>query len=417
MKRVLSGRHQARGGRALRQHSLTEAFIDDYGRLRLVIAPAALVLLGVLALIDTRTIVLAVNALALSVMAIHAVWIRIRGVRTPRFALALDITVVGLGASIEATGATSAFLLAAWYVLITFTTYGRSRSVLYGYATLWYLILDARISPPQEPAITISVLFMAAAVIVILLAAHRRTLTIEMQRSQLLGSVSHELRNQLTGVIGMTDLALDQGVTTTAAEMRDLIGLARREALDAADVIEDLLTSSRMERGALEVSAEAVDLGSELARLTEHYPADGSAIDLHLPPSDLVALADPVRLRQVLRNLLSNAVRYGGKAISVTVVPVGAMVEIQVADDGQGVPPGEEETIFLPYRRAANTRRHSGSVGLGLWISRQLARAMGGDLTYRRQEGRTVFLVTLPAYSLPPARAAEVPVDEASGRG
>jgi signal transduction histidine kinase len=248
----------------------------------------------------------------------------------------------------------------------------------------------------------------------ILLTINQRMLMLELQRSQLLGSVSHELRNQLTGVMGMIDLALDKDIVPTQDEVRDLIILARREAADATGIIEDLLTASRMESNVLDVATEPVDLDLEVAKVVDHYPTEGMTIRHAGPRSGVVALADQVRLRQVLRNLLSNAVRYGGKSIAISVVPDGAKVHIQVADDGPGVPAGEEETIFLPYRRAANTPRHKSSVGLGLWISRRLAKAMGGDLTYRHADGQTVFEFTLPVY-IPPVVTLPTPVAIAEG--
>ena len=376
-----------------------EGFIDDYRRVRLIIALAALALLGLIFLIGGQdTNVLLVNALGLSVMAVHAGWSVITRVRTPRLAILVDVTVIGAAAATSAVEATLALLLAFWCVLITFLTFGRSRALFYGYAASVYVVTVSLAEPAPDIALTTSVLFMVAVMVLILITVNQRMLMLELQRSQLLGSVSHELRNQLTGVMGMIDLALDKKIVPSEEEIRDLIVLARREAADATGIIEDLLTASRMEGNALDVAREPVDLDQELARVVEHYPTEGMTIRHDGPRSGVLALADQVRLRQVLRNLLSNAVRYGGKSISISVHPDGAKVHIQIADDGPGVPAGEEETIFLPYRRAANTPRHKSSVGLGLWISRRLARAMGGDLTYRHLEGQTVFEFTLPVY-------------------
>jgi signal transduction histidine kinase len=157
-----------------------------------------------------------------------------------------------------------------------------------------------------------------------------------------------------------------------------------------------------------EVTCEPIDLDVEVAKVVDHYPAEGTTVCQSGPRSGVMAVADQVRLRQVLRNLLSNAVRYGGKSIDVSVHPDGSNVHVRVTDDGPGVPPGEEETIFLPYR-SATTRRHRSSIGLGLWISRRLARAMGGDLTYSHVNTQTVFELTLPVYA-PPFSALPTPV-------
>ena len=377
-----------------------EGFIDDYRRVRLIISLASLALLGVLFLIGGQeTNVLVLNALGLSIMALHAGWSLLTGVRTPRIAIALDITVIGAASATSVVESTSAILFAFWCILITFLTFGRSRNLFYAYAAIVYIASLTRAEPVPDVALTISILFMVGVMVVILLTVNQRMLMLELQRSQLLGSVSHELRNQLTGVMGMIDLALDKDVVPSQEEVRDLIVLARREAADATGIIEDLLTASRMESNVLDVASEPVDLDLEVAKVIDHYPTEGMSIKHTGPRSGVVALADQVRLRQVLRNLLSNAVRYGGKSIAISVHPDGARAHIRVADDGPGVPTGEEETIFLPYRRAANTPRHKSSVGLGLWISRRLAKAMGGDLTYSRVGGQTVFELTLPVYT------------------
>ena len=387
-----------------------EGFIDDYRRVRFIIALASLGLLGVIFVLGgQQTNVLLVNALGLSIMAVHAGWSLITRVRTPRIAIFVDVTVIGAAAATSAVEATWALLLAFWCVLITFLTFGRSRVLFYVYVAIVYVATVNLAEPAPDLALTMSVLFMVAVMVLILITVNQRMLMLELQRSQLLGSVSHELRNQLTGVMGMIDLALDRNIVPSPEEIRDLMVLARREAADATGIIEDLLTASRMEGNALDVATEPVDLDQEVARVIEHYPIEGMTIRHTGPRSGVVALADQVRLRQVLRNLLSNAVRYGGKSITISVHPNGARAHIRVADDGAGVPVGEEETIFLPYRRAANTPRHKSSVGLGLWISRRLAKAMGGDLTYRHVAGETVFEFTLPVYS-PPIVAQPVPI-------
>jgi len=385
------------------RHTVMEGFIDDYRRVRLIIALASLVLLGVLFLVGTQdNKVLIVNALGLSLMAVHAGWNILSGVRAPRFALAVDMTVIGAASVASSTESVAAILLAFWCVLITFLTYGRSRQAFYAYAAVLYVAEISMAAAVPDIALTISIIFMVGVMVLILITVNQRMLMLELQRSQLLGSVSHELRNQLTGVMGMIDLALDKNIVTTEEEVRDLIILARREAADATGIIEDLLTASRMESNVLDVASEPVELDLEVAKIVDHYPAEGMSINHTGPRTGVVALADQVRLRQVLRNLLSNAVRYGGKSIAISVHPDGAKVHIRVADDGPGVPAGEEETIFLPYRRAANTPRHKSSVGLGLWISRRLAKAMGGDLTYSHLGDQTVFEFTLPVYA-PPA--------------
>jgi signal transduction histidine kinase len=391
-----------------------EGFIDDYGRVRLAVAIAVLAFVAGVVLTGGSIQVASVYTVGFLVVAIHAGWSLTAGaeVRRPRLVLLMDMSLVGFAASVAAFPGTAGISLAVWCVLITFLTYGISRWFFYAYAVLWYLLRVRQASPDQDLTVSIAVIFGAAIVVLILLTVNRRMLMLESHRSQLLGSVSHELRNQLTGVIGMIDLALDQSPRPSPDEMRDLIGLARREAMDAADVIEDLLTASRMESNVLDFELETVDLDLEVGQMVEHYPEEGRSIQYTPPGLAGLVLADRVRLRQILRNLLSNAVHHGGKTIAVSVTYDANTARVRVADNGPGVPSGEEANIFLPYRRAANTRRHQSSVGLGLWISRRLARGMGGDLAYRREDGQTIFELSLAMNPSAPASATPVAVAE-----
>ena len=145
-------------------------------------------------------------------------------------------------------------------------------------AVLYVVEISLAVTVP-DIALTISIIFMVGVMVLILITVNQRMLMLELQRSQLLGSVSHELRNQLTGVMGMIDLALDKNIVSTEEEVRDLIILARREAADAAGIIEDLLTASRMESNVLDVASEPVELDLEVAKIVDHYPTEGMSIN------------------------------------------------------------------------------------------------------------------------------------------
>jgi signal transduction histidine kinase len=110
------------------------------------------------------------------------------------------------------------------------------------------------------------------------------------------------------------------------------------------------------------------------------------------------ALADPMRTRQIARNLISNAVRYGGSEVRVTVSTEGNAVLLTVSDNGPGVPEDEKESIFQAFSRASGFEGRPGSIGLGLTVSRYLADAMQGSLTYRRLDGISRFRLALPRY-------------------
>ena len=107
----------------------------------------------------------------------------------------------------------------------------------------------------------------------------------------------------------------------------------------------------------------------------------------------VLAWADPLRLRQILRNLLSNAVRYGAGDIRIEAVRRGSAVEVRVIDHGPGIPPADRDRVFQPYARVGPVV--PGSIGLGLAVSRRLARLMGGDLVYLGDHPAT-FQLTVP---------------------
>ena len=109
-----------------------------------------------------------------------------------------------------------------------------------------------------------------------------------------------------------------------------------------------------------------------------------------------VRLGDSLRCRQILRNLVSNALRYGGDRIEIVVVARDQVATVVVADNGAALSPEHAERVFDPYFTEGNGRTMPGAVGLGLPVSRRLARAMGGDVTCQPEADRTVFSLELP---------------------
>jgi two-component system sensor histidine kinase MtrB len=104
--------------------------------------------------------------------------------------------------------------------------------------------------------------------------------------------------------------------------------------------------------------------------------------------------ADPVRLRQVLRNLIKNAFRHGAAPVTIRAVATPDGAEVQVTDHGPGVPVESRDELFRPFHPLASSDTQPGSLGLGLWISHRLMRLMGGDLTYR-DDPQPTFVVSL----------------------
>ncbi|MFV1963625.1 MAG: sensor histidine kinase, partial [Acidimicrobiia bacterium] len=110
------------------------------------------------------------------------------------------------------------------------------------------------------------------------------------------------------------------------------------------------------------------------------------------------ATVDPMRVRQILQNLISNAIKYGGPQIKVRLHDGEQQVSVVVSDDGEGIDAEDRDRIFEPYETLHTPGSMPGSMGLGLVVSRTLARLMGGDLTYRYDNRESLFEVTLPAW-------------------
>jgi PAS domain S-box-containing protein len=216
-------------------------------------------------------------------------------------------------------------------------------------------------------------------------------------KDEFIATVSHELRTPLAGVVGSAGLLVNNGHELSPVEAAELIGFIHDNGRELSHIIEDLLVGARADIGSLTVNPQPVDIEREVMGVTGALARVLRDRSVFVEPGPAVeAIVDPVRFRQILRNLLTNAARYGGRRVWIRTRPAGDQIRLTVEDDGPGVPDHESETIFAPYQSSATRPGAAGSVGLGLTVSRQLARLHGGDLVYRRENGRSVFELRLP---------------------
>ncbi len=217
-------------------------------------------------------------------------------------------------------------------------------------------------------------------------------------KDELLASVSHELRTPLTAVMGFAEILREMDQGDYEEERDGLLGIIANQAADLSDLVEDLLTNARSELGQLDVVSVPVNIHAQIAQVQEGRSATDRPIHVpERPSAPVTAVGDPQRVRQILRNLVTNANRYGGPEIVIEVDAEPDVVTVRVLDNGDGLAPEAEQRVFDRYYRGDSVTGHTSSVGLGLTIARDLARRMGGDLVYGRRDGWTSFELSLPA--------------------
>ncbi len=225
--------------------------------------------------------------------------------------------------------------------------------------------------------------------------AHRRLEEEIRSRDEFLASVSHELRTPLTAVLGFGQILQDESGSLSPEERSELVDTVVREATDLLNIVNDLLAAAKSDTDTLHVAQVPVNLRAQTAQALEAFEHE-RVHDIDLVGHSVRAVGDPHRVRQIVRNLVSNALRYGGDDIHVEVLSDAATAKVAVRDSGSPIPPVDRERIFERYQRSQNVANVPKSLGLGLAISRQLARRMGGDLTYRHEGGESIFELSLP---------------------
>ncbi|GBE21922.1 MAG TPA: PAS domain S-box protein [Actinobacteria bacterium] len=221
----------------------------------------------------------------------------------------------------------------------------------------------------------------------------RRLEEMAESRLQLLASVSHEVRTPLTAILGFAELLKED--TGLSSEERDaMMKDIASEASDMANLVEDLLVGAQAELGELEVIQVPVNLEDQVRHVLESLRVT-APVEVK---GNVVGNTDPGRVRQILRNLVTNAQRYGGADLRIEIGRHDETITIAVSDNGPPLPEDDQERIFERFHVAQPQQGKPGPIGIGLPLSRDLARRMGGDLTYRHAGGRTIFELTVPAY-------------------
>ncbi|MDH3259450.1 MAG: PAS domain-containing sensor histidine kinase [Acidimicrobiia bacterium] len=218
-------------------------------------------------------------------------------------------------------------------------------------------------------------------------------------KDEFVATIAHELRTPLTAVVGLSEELRSSHQVFKPAEIAEFIDMIADQSHEVAAIVEDLLVAARADIGKVSVISQKVDLQRVVEGvLTEtNHLRTSTTRSIVFEEARGWAVADPQRVRQILRNLVTNAFRYGGEDVWIEVDSTLAWCKIVVADSGPGISESEREAIFEPFRRAHDTPGLPGSLGLGLSVARKLAEMMDGTLSYRHTGGRSEFELALPA--------------------
>jgi PAS domain S-box-containing protein len=221
---------------------------------------------------------------------------------------------------------------------------------------------------------------------------------VEQMKSDFVSTVSVELRAPLTTIYGFAQTLLREDIAFDDTERRTFIDFISRESERLTTIVDALLNVARLDTGDLRVSLVPTDVASVVTDvvLAAGASANGHRVVAEVGAEPLGAQADPEKLRQVLEQLVSNAVKYspGGGIVSVSAQRRQDAVEVAVADEGVGIPASEQERIFAKFYKAGGGQ----GTGLGLFIAQGLVREMGGRIWVDSEEGRgSRFAFELPA--------------------
>jgi len=225
---------------------------------------------------------------------------------------------------------------------------------------------------------------------------------LEDEKRDFIATISHELRTPMAAVFGASQTLLHRADDLTPDGRRQLLEMIAAQAARLSQITEEILLTTQLDRGDVTVDHQPVDVGAvaqaSVDALRSQLP-ENVYVEVDVDPEAGTASGDADRIQQVLVNLLDNAAKYGVSPVTVHVEQTNGVIQVRVADHGPGIPLSEQERIFEKFYRGDphHTRTPSGT-GLGLYISRELIRRMGGRIEVQSRPGTgSTFVVELPS--------------------
>jgi two-component system, OmpR family, sensor kinase len=240
----------------------------------------------------------------------------------------------------------------------------------------------------------------------------RRLAELDSARKQFIANASHELRTPIFSLGGFVELLEEED--PSPEERAEFVRTMRQQIERLTKLTTDLLDLSQLDAGAVVMRTSSVDLTALAREVTKEFGARadlrGSRLQLRTPEEPTIALADPDRVRQIIRILLDNALTHTPEGTDVTVTTYSAnrRAELTVSDDGSGIPQRVQKRIFERFY----TADQSGSSGLGLAIASELAQRMKGQITISSSRRFTAFTLDLPpgVEAAPATRSPRAPI-------
>lgn len=233
--------------------------------------------------------------------------------------------------------------------------------------------------------------FVAIAALVGL--GRNRLIELSGARQRFLSIVSHELRTPLSSVVGFSSVLVDQADKFTGAETKEFAGLILKEATEMANVVDHYIIEGRMDDDALFIETAPTDLRKVIEIVLNGLPPHVVDKRVRVSGGDIVCLADPLRLRQVFRSMVNNALAYTPSNLHIAVTAENSTGRVRITDEGSQK--GGSNVLTAISEISTRTTTPTPPLGIGLSVSRDLVRLMGGDLHYE-VSGATSYDLQLP---------------------